>query len=186
LTIQTRKQHIEEGRLIELLKSKDKEAFTYLYDNYSGALYGVVNRIVKEEDIAEEVLHDAFLKIWEKIELYEPSKGRLFTWMMNLTRNLSIDKTRSKEFNKSKKTSDIADLVGREKDHNHTEQSTDSIGLSTVLKDLNQDQYFVVDHLYFKGYTQSELADEFDIPLGTVKTRLRQAMIILRKSLGVK
>lgn len=163
-----------------MLKSKDRSALEYLYDHYSGALYGVVSRIIKKEEVAEEVLQDAFLKIWDKIENYDPEKGRLFTWMLNLTRNLAIDKTRSKEIGREGKTSGIDNLVNTIDRRESVEQSIESIGVRDVLKDLPQEQKFVVDYLYFKGYSQSELAEEFNIPLGTVKTRLRLAMKQLR------
>lgn len=146
----------------------------------------MVKRIIKEEDLAQEVLQDAFLKIWEKIDQYQPDKGRLFTWMLNLTRNLAIDKTRSKEFNKSKKTDSINIVVGSNSREPIEESYTDGIGVKNLLNELNQDQQFIVEQLYFKGYTQQEVADEFGIPLGTVKTRLRQAMVLLRKTLGVQ
>jgi RNA polymerase sigma factor (sigma-70 family) len=140
----------------------------------------VVSRIIKKEEIAEEVLHDAFLKIWDKIDWYDASKGRLFTWMLNLTRNLAIDKMRSKEISRESKTSAIENLVSSIDNSEFTEQGVDSIGVKEILSTLTDDQRFVVDHLYFKGYSQSELSDEFNIPLGTVKTRLRLAMSHLR------
>ena len=77
------------------LKAKDKSELEYLYDHYSGALYGVIFRILKKEEIAEEVLQDVFLKIWERFESYDASKGKLFTWLLNVARNQAIDKTRS-------------------------------------------------------------------------------------------
>jgi RNA polymerase sigma factor (sigma-70 family) len=152
----------------------------YLYDHYSGALYSVVLRVIRNEDIAQEVLQDAFLKIWAKIETYDSTKGRLFTWMLNVTRNLAIDKTRSKEIGKSKKTDDLDLLVNRVDNKNNSELYVDSIGLKEVLNRLPEDQKFVIENLYLKGYTQSELAEEFNIPLGTVKTRTRLGLIELR------
>lgn len=164
---------------------KDKSAFEYLYEHYSGALYGVVSRIIQKEEVAEEVLQDAFLKIWDKIESYDPEKGKLFTWMLNLTRNLAIDKMRSKEIGKEGKTKGIDNLVNRIDRREFTEQGVDSIGVKDILKRLSEDQKFVVEYLYFKGYSQSELAEEFNIPLGTVKTRLRLAMNQLRSIIHV-
>jgi RNA polymerase sigma factor (sigma-70 family) len=157
----------------------------YLYDHYSGALFGVVSRVIKKEEVAEEVLQDAFLKIWDKIQSYDPEKGRLFTWMLNLTRNLAIDKTRSREISKEGKTSGIDNLVNRIEKREFAEQGIDSIGVKDILNVLPEEQKFVVEHLYFKGYSQSELADEFSIPLGTVKTRLRLAMKQLRSIVKV-
>lgn len=140
---------------------------------------------MRNEDIAEELLQDVFLKIWDKIENYDAGKGKLFTWMLNIARNQAIDKTRSKEMNKGKKTDDIDNLVNRIDSQSYGELQVDAIGLKEVLDRLSKDQKFVVDHLYLKGYTQSELAEEFDIPLGTVKTRLRLAMVELRSFLSI-
>lgn len=139
-----------------------------------------MSRVIQKEEVAEEVLQDVFLKIWDKIESYDPAKGKLFTWMLNLARNQAIDKTRSKELSKEGKTSGIDNLVNRIEKREFTEQGIDSIGVSDILNVLPKEQKFVVEHLYFKGYSQSELADEFSIPLGTVKTRLRLAMKQLR------
>jgi RNA polymerase sigma-70 factor (ECF subfamily) len=146
----------------------------------------VIYRILNSDDVAEEVLQDTFLRIWDRIGSYDSGKGRLFTWMLNVARNLAIDKTRSKEISKVRKTDDIDDLVNKIDRKQQTEQNVDIIGLKEVLGRLSEDQKFVVEHLYLKGYTQSELADEFNIPLGTVKTRLRLALIELRLILEVK
>lgn len=167
------------------MRSRDRSALEYLYDHYSGALYGVVYRIVQEEEIAEEVLQDIFLKIWNKIDSYDSAKGRLFTWMLNLARNQAIDKIRSKEISRKNKTASIENYVSDVRTGEFAEQSVDSIGLKETLASLPEEQRFIVDHLYLKGYTQAELAEEFNIPLGTVKTRLRIAMKQLRLMLKV-
>jgi RNA polymerase sigma factor (sigma-70 family) len=168
------------------LKKKDQSALDYLYDHYSGALYGVVFRILRKEETAEEVLQDIFLKVWDKIESYDPSKGKLFTWMINIARNQAIDKTRSKEVSKGRKTDDIDYLVNKIDIQENSQLQVDAIGLKEVLLKLSEDQQFIVNQLYLKGYTQSEVAEEFNIPLGTVKTRLRLAMIELRSILDIK
>ena len=103
-----------------------------------------------------------------------------------MARNQAIDKTRSKELIKSKKTSDLENVVSKVDRSSSTEMSVESIGLENVLSTLPPEQKFVVEHLYLKGYTQSELADEFNLPLGTVKTRLRLGMEHLRKVMGIK
>jgi len=105
--------------------------------------------------------------------------------MLNIARNLAIDKSRLKEISKDKKTDDIDDLVNKIDRKEQSELSVEAIGLKEVLVRLPQDQRFVVEYLYLKGYTQSELAEEFNIPLGTVKTRLRMAMMELRSILNV-
>lgn len=167
------------------MRSKDKSSFEYLYDNYSGALYGAIYRIIRKEEIAEEVLQDVFLKIWDKIESYDAAKGRLFTWMLNLAKNQAIDKTGSKEISKENKTGALENFVSDVKSGEFVEQRIEAIGVKDILTSLPEDQRFIVEHLYLKGYSQSELADEFNIPLGTVKTRLRIAMKQLRTILKV-
>ena len=104
---------------------------------------------------------------------------------MNVARNQAIDKTRSKEISKDQKTTPIEKVVSRIDSEEYLEQHIDGIGVNEILKVLSTDQQFVVEYLYFKGYSQSELAEEFNIPLGTVKTRLRLAMQQLRITLGV-
>ena len=148
-------------------------------------MYGVITCVVENEDVAEEVLQDVFMKIWDKIDTYDSSRGKLFTWMLNIARNQAIDKTRSKEISKGKKTDDIDNLVGRINKERYSEQKVDSIGLAEVLIKLPEEQRFVIEKLYLEGYTQSEVAEEFNIPLGTVKTRTRMAMIELRTILEV-
>lgn len=172
--------HIPEGELVSRLQRKERAALVYLYDHYAGALYGVVARIIPNQDVAEEVLQDVFLKIWDKINSYDAAKGRLFTWMLNVARHHAIDKLRSKEISKSTKTKGITNLVRSVDRQEFSEQRIDSIGVIEMLKSLPEEQRFVVEYHYFKGYSQSELAEEFNIPLGTVKTRLRSALQYLR------
>lgn len=166
--------------MVKGLHQKNRAAFDLLYNQYKGALYGSIKRIVKNEDVAEEVLQDAFLKIWNKIDTYDREKGRLFTWMLNVCRNLAIDKLRSGEINKESKTDSLENSVSKVETTVQIEQSTETIGLPESLIQLPEEQRFVVEFLYLKGYTQSELAEEFNIPLGTIKTRLRLAMVQLR------
>ncbi|WP_276367197.1 sigma-70 family RNA polymerase sigma factor [Chryseolinea sp. H1M3-3] len=168
------------------LQRKEKNALEYLYDHYAGALLGVISRIIKKEELAEEILQDVFLKIWDRIDSYDATKGKLFTWMLNIARNQAIDKTRSKEFSKSKKTDDIENFVSKVDRAEFTEMSVEVIGLQEVLKQLPEDQRFVIDHHYLKGYTQVEMSEEFNLPLGTVKTRMRLAMKELRNLLKLE
>ena len=96
-----------EEELIYLLKNRDQSAFSYLYDNYSGALFGVIYKMVENRELAEDVLQEAFVKIWNNFSNYDNLKGRLFTWMLNLTRNLTIDTLRSKGYKKQSQKSKI-------------------------------------------------------------------------------
>ena len=174
-------KNISEGELVDKLIKQDRQAMEYLYDHYSAALYGVITRIVHTEEVAEEVLQDSFIKIWSKIPSYDSKKGKLFTWMLNISRNLAIDKVRSKEFKSDQKTDQVENNVSNIERKNYINQEVDNIGIKELLKYLTEEQQLIVDLLYFRGYTQTEVSKEFNIPLGTVKTRLRAALLELRK-----
>ncbi len=149
-----------------------------LYDMYSATLFGVIQQIVKEEETAEDVLQEAFVKIWSNFQSYDTAKGRLFTWMINICRNLAIDKIRSKQYRVSQKTKEIP--ASPRADYGTSTFKPEHIGLREVTEKLSPEQKQIIDLMYFEGLTQSEIADEFNIPLGTVKTRARSAI----KSLG--
>jgi RNA polymerase sigma factor (sigma-70 family) len=176
---------IPEEELVRRVQEKDKLAFEYLYDRYSKAIYGVIFRILKSEEATSEVLNDAFLRYWERSEKYDFAKGKLYTWMVNIARNLAIDKTRSKEFSQSGKTDSVESFVYADAALPTEDMKVDSIGVRELLSKLKPDQAEIVDLMYFQGYTQSEIEEKFNIPLGTVKTRLRAGMILLRKLLNV-
>lgn len=144
-------------------------------------MFGVIGRIIFDHDIAEEVFHDAFIKITKKIESYDASKGRLYTWMANICRNAAIDRTRSKEFSKSSKTNTIDDYVYGLESEAGTAEAVDGIGVKELMDVLNDDQKFILECIYFKGFTHTEVSEEYGIPLGTVKSRVRSAINVLKK-----
>jgi len=88
----------QEQELVSQLLQQNGQAFSYLYDNYSPALFGVINQIISDKEAAADVLQDVFVNIWKKISLYDDTKGRLFTWMLNIARNAAIDKLRSRSY----------------------------------------------------------------------------------------
>ena len=175
------KKTLSENDLVQALRQKDKIGAEALYDMYSGSLYGIIFRIVQHEEIAEDLLQDTFVKIWNSFSLYDPAKGRLFTWMVNVARNLSIDKIRSKDFRNSSKNQDIENTVNVLDEQRSTEINPDLIGVKELVKLLKPEQKSVLDLVYFRGYTHVEASEELGIPLGTVKTRMRMAIITLRK-----
>lgn len=167
--------------MIQRLLEKDKKAFEYLYDNYSGAIYGIILKVVRIEEFAEELLNDVFLRTWEKIPEYNAEKGRLFTWMLNIARNMAIDKLRSKEYKVRMKTDDVSLNVSISDDAYENNHKPEYIGMKEMVDALPAEQKQLIDLMYFKGYSQSEIAEEFNIPLGTVKTRVRSAMTKLKQ-----
>ena len=172
---------IEEEELIRLLKGKDKDAFVYLYDHYSKALYGIIYKIVNNEEIAQDLLQETFLKIWKNIDNYDPFKGRLYTWLLNLTRNYAIDHYRSSDFQHQNKIQNLEDSVSAVDKQMQGTMMNDHIGLKETVAELKPEYKQMIDLLYYKGYTHDEVAKEFNIPLGTVKTRVRSAIIQLRE-----
>lgn len=168
------------------LQRRDQQAFSYLYDNYAGALNAVICRMVDNPQLAEDILQEAFVKIWNNFSQYDSSKGRLFTWMINLTRNLSIDTLRSKGYKKQQKISRDEKSVSNYQDKNSGMDRLDSIGLRKQVASLKPEQKSIIDLAYFNGFTQDEISKEMGIPLGTVKTRMRAAIIELRKLLENK
>lgn len=175
-----------EEELVMLLRRHDQHAFSYLYDNYAAALNGIIIRMVEEQQLAEDILQEAFIKIWNNFNQYDNTKGRLFTWMINITRNLTIDTLRSKGYKKQQKISKDENSVSNYHDKSFSADRFDSIGLMKQVANLKPSQKTIIDLAYFSGYTQEEIAKEMEIPLGTVKTRMRSAILELRKMLEYK
>jgi len=169
-----------EAQLIELLKLKNQRAYNYLYDNYSAAIYGVICKVVGDEDEAADVMQEAFIRIWRNIEQYNADKGRLFTWMLNVARNLAIDHIRSAQSRKSSKTESLTESTPLGAPGYTDAIKIDHVGLNAVLDKLTVEQKKIIDMAYFQGYTQEEIAEELDMPLGTVKTRARAALMKLK------
>lgn len=172
-----------EQELVSLLKDRDSRAFSYLYDNYSGALNTIILQILNDVELANDVLQEVFINVWKKIESYDPTKGRLFTWMLNIARNASIDLLRSKTYQNSRKNRSISDNVDVWVKGQTSEMNIDNIGLKKVLEKLKEEHRILIELAYFKGYTHEEIAEIETIPLGTVKTRIRNALIQLREHL---
>jgi RNA polymerase sigma-70 factor (ECF subfamily) len=172
---------MQDQQLITRLQRQDRAAIGELYDAYGGALFGVVLRIVQSRELAEQVLQDTFLKAWRNGASYDSSKGRLFTWLLNIARNTAIDATRTAHFRHYQKTDSLDNLV-----HTPGGQSInpEHVGVREVVARLDEKYKSLIDMIYFKGYTQEEVAEETGIPLGTVKTRLRYAISELRKLFG--
>lgn len=170
---------VAEKNIVEMLHQNDKRVMAIIYDQYAPALYGVVLRIVNSEAIAEDVMQDAFVKIWKNGKTYDRSKGTLFTWMLNISRNTAIDKIRSKNYRKGEKIQTLDHHVYNQESRNYRIRP-EEVGLKELLNNLDHKYKEVIDLVYFKGFTQKEVSEHLDIPLGTVKTRLRIALRELR------
>lgn len=169
-----------EEELIVLLKEKNETGFHYLYDHYSGALYGIILRIVQSKEYTEEVIQDVFVKIWNSIHQYDASKGRFYTWMINIARNTAIDYLKSKGFQNELKNQSLPDFVYNTTELSTVNNSSDYIGFNNVLERLESDKQELINLAYYQGYTQHEISEKLKIPLGTVKTKMRNALMKLK------
>lgn len=176
-----RKISLTEEELVQALRDREKIAIEALYDMYSASLMGVIARIVIDEAIAEDILQETFIKIWNSFQSYSTEKGRLFTWMVNIARNLAIDKVRSKDFKNQNKNQELENNVTFIDEQVNTVYKPELMGIKDLVEKLKPEQKIILDLVYFKGYTHVEVAEELDMPLGTVKTRLRMAIMQLRK-----
>lgn len=162
-----------EDELVLSLKQNSQKAFEYLYDNYSSSLFGIISKILKDEDKSEDTMQDVFLKIWRKIGDYDPGKGRLFTWMVNIARNASIDELRK---DKNIILEDIDQHISQYDKISSFQPQTIAMDVSSIMENLKPDRKILVDMVYLQGYTQEEAAEILQIPLGTAKSRIRTAL----------
>lgn len=176
---------MELNSLVSKFQQKDGKAFESLYAMYSESMHGVIYNIVRDPDIAQEVMQDVFLKAWHNADSYSSKKGRFFTWLLNIARNSAIDKTRSKGFKNARKNLNsefFVDILETEENYN---RETDGIGVKALVDKLAKKCTEIIDLLYFKGFTQKEASEALNIPIGTIKTRNRNCINELRQMLGV-
>ncbi|MEX0635341.1 MAG: RNA polymerase sigma factor [Ferruginibacter sp.] len=178
--------YLSEDALVQGLKLRKQDAFEHLYDNYKAALYGSISRMIRPDTAAEDLLQELFVKIFNSIDSYDVSKGRLYTWLMQITRYLCIDKLRSAEQKQQQKNRNFDDLVPALNTQMISGISTDHIGLKRLVSELPPEQREILEYMYFEGYTQTETAEALNLPLGTVKTRSRYAIIKLRAIFQIK
>jgi RNA polymerase sigma-70 factor (ECF subfamily) len=170
-----------EAALIEALKKHEGAAYQYLYTNYKGALFTVILQIIPNRDMAEDVLQEAFVTAWKNIDKYDTAKGRLFTWLYNVTRNCAINTTRSKNYKANQKNDSFDNYVNYLDENKPHTININQIGLRKQVHLLREDYKNVLELSYFNGFTHEEISKILNVPTGTIKTRLRNALIELRK-----
>ncbi|MCF0057936.1 RNA polymerase sigma factor [Dyadobacter sp. CY356] len=173
-----------ELELISSLKGNSKEAFEYLYDHYASALYGIIMKIVKDEEKAADVMQDSFLKIWKNIDSYNTEKGTLFTWILNVARNTAIDRLR---IDVKKENVVSWDTVAESEMGNNVifNPIPATIDIRAIVSRLLPEKSILIDLVYFQGYTHEEVSEKLSLPLGTVKSRIRKALNELREIFDV-
>jgi len=169
------------NQFIELREAHPEKALKLLMDTYGDAMNGIVGKILIREDLIEDALQIGFTKIWKNLKEYSPEKSSLFTWLLSIFRNTAIDILR-KENNRKIQSIDssVYDSI------NFSVQSNISdSGLVQKINSLDTKYKDLIELIYLQGYTQQEVSDEFNIPLGTIKTRISTAIKLLRSALNL-
>lgn len=170
-----------EKHIVELLQERNEKAISLLYEHYGDTLYGVAHKVVRNEELAQDVVQESFVKIWKKSDTYDSSKAKLFTWLFRITRNTAIDKLRSVKTKTDKEIQiDVSDVYNLGVDSIKPE----FMDVRENLEKIEDKYQIVLDALFFQGMTQQEASDELDIPLGTIKSRLKIGLRELRKIYG--
>lgn len=179
----TSKVKYSEEELVSALKRNERSAFEFLYDHYSGALFNIISKTLRDEEKAADVLQESFLKIWKNIASYNPEKGRLFTWIMNIARNGAIDAVRAE--GRKPAMDDIENTVVLNEKDTYEDSQTVSSDMKAIVDMLRPERKILIDMAYFQGYTHEEISEELSIPLGTVKSRIRTALQELKQYFAV-
>lgn len=167
-----------EKEIVSLLQKADKKAMNLLYENYADSLYGVIQKVISDEDTAQDVLQETFIKIWRYARKYDASKAKLFTWLYRIAYNTAIDKIRSQ---KNKSGNEVQIETSAVYKITSNELNQDVLDIKKHLGSLDEKYQIVINALFFEGMTQQEASDELDIPLGTIKSRLKIGLRELRK-----
>jgi RNA polymerase sigma-70 factor, ECF subfamily len=171
--------------LMQRIAQRDAKALRELYGRFSKALYSVIYSIVKSKEDAEEILCEIFQQVWEKAPSYDFGKGSVYTWLLTMARNRAIDRLRSKGY-KAGKLSDGGEGLDDLALSDHYSQldqvvfSERAALVKQALERISPDQRKMLETAYFEGCSQSEIAERFGLPLGTVKSRVRDGMKALQ------
>lgn len=173
--------------LLRSISQGDQTAFLALYARYGSAVYGLALRIVDIQVVAEEVTQDVFLKVWQQPGRWDPALGRFPGWLMTTARNAAIDRLRREQRHRQSEPP-ASDFVAEESQGAPSPMDAPlwatGHDLHAVIAQLAPEQQKLIELAYYKGYTHSELARLLNMPLGTVKTRLRAAISQLRALWG--
>lgn len=180
---------MDDASLMHMLALNQIDALSALYDRYGRLVYSIAFSSLGDQGAAEEIVQDVFTRVWEKAAIYDAGKGKLSTWLISITRNRTIDELRKGKIRPEKTSVSWADLwqtynpqsPGPEEE---TDLSWQQRSIRGALETLPPDQREVLALAYFKGYTQSMIAELQGVPLGTIKTRIRLAMQKLRRVLS--
>ncbi|NBQ57059.1 MAG: sigma-70 family RNA polymerase sigma factor [Opitutaceae bacterium] len=183
-------RHAADARLLGLVAAGDSAALGELYDRFSRPLYATAVRILNDPGEAQDIVHDAFVSVWEKAASFETTRGTAFSWVLTLTRNRAIDRLRSRrrrhELLESSALSDLGldeNSSGPAADR-AASTSDQATTLRAAVAALPADQQRALKLAFFSGLTQEEIAARLETPLGTIKARIRRGLLKLRDQLA--
>ena len=172
----------EQNELIGLVQRGDRRSMSKLHKKYSHALLGIISTVIYRDEIAQEVLQDTFVKIWQKANSFNSQKGRLFTWMARIARNTAIDRLRSKNYKNGEKLDTFYQNNSLSNQNKFYMNLSDS-GLMNTISKIDEKYENVLLAIYLHGYTQQQTSEKLNISLGTVKTRSRTGLKIMHQLL---
>jgi len=172
---------IEDQTLIEQITRGDEKSFLTLYDRYAARVHALTLRILGDSMLAEEATQDTFLKVWSRARQYSVHRGRFITWLLTIARRTALDRLRLESRRPLLSTAQDPEETWKSvvNGESHSEEARWR-SLYFAVKALPEEQRQVIELAYYKGMSQSEIAEVLDWPLGTVKTRVRAAMQTLR------
>ena len=169
--------------LLDRIVARDERAVAELYDTHSRLLYGLILRILRDRSEAEEVLQEVFVLVWTRAETYNVSLGSPAAWLVRIARNRAIDRLRANSVRlRAVESAPLPEAAASPE--TQAVASEQQRAVVRALEALPPDQRMLIEQAYFAGLTQSELAERFKLPLGTVKTRIRSGMMALRQQLS--
>ncbi|MBF9142864.1 RNA polymerase sigma factor [Hymenobacter properus] len=169
---------LDEAELVRRLQARDEQALGYVQREYGRQLLTVIVRLVRDEDLAQDILQEGLLKIWQGIASYQPEGGRFFSWMVRVCCNHAIDALRNPRHRFNHRNQPLESCASHRVEAVST-FNPEHIGLRELTLALKPRQREVIDLLYFGGCTQAEAAEQLGIPVATVKTRARAALVAL-------
>jgi RNA polymerase sigma-70 factor (ECF subfamily) len=183
-------QGLTDLELLEHISNQDRDALATLYERFGRRVFSLAVRILSDSVSAEEVTQDVFMSVWRRGATYVSKKGKFTTWLFSIAHNRTIDELRKRRRDLSRTNDDIDDHLnlksGDVSPADATVAQSEYAKIRAAMEDLPEEQKNVVELSYFKGLTQTEIAEKTGQPLGTVKTRMRLALKKLRKALSAE
>ena len=178
----------EDQALLSKVANQEAGALAILYDRYGRLLFSVAYHMVGEQNLAEEITLDVFRRVWEKADSYRADRASVRTWLTSMTRNRAIDMLRREGVRPERNSVSWTELNFEPHTDSHSPETAVFLQMQkqqvhTALAELPQEQQEVLTLAYFYGYSHSQIASQLDMPIGTVKTRIRLGMQKLRHTL---